>query len=275
MKILGISAHYHDSAAALVIDGEIVGAAQEERFTRVKHDNRFPAKAIDSILKSAGLSAEQIDRIVYYESLEKKFDRFVTSAIRFWPAGFANYNAALSNWLENRFKTKEEIVEYFRKKAPAVDWNNRILFSEHHLSHAASAFYPSPFKEAAIITVDGVGEWTTAGIFAGKENEITPLCETQYPHSLGLLYSAFTQYLGFKVNSGEYKVMGLAHYGKPIFADLIKKHLIQINEDGSFKLNLKYFDFHVAPSMINDEFHALFNLPPRISESPLEQIHMD
>lgn len=276
MKILGLSAFYHDSAACLVSDGEIVSAAQEERFTRKKHDSGFPAKAAEYCLSSAGLGPDDVDYVVFYEKPFLKFDRIFETYLAFPPKGFRSFAMSLPVWLKDKLFQKTVIANALKKCLGGKgDWSRRLCFSEHHLSHAASAFFPSPFKEAAILTMDGVGEWTTTSVFIGSDNRLTPQKEIRFPHSLGLLYSAFTYYTGFKVNSGEYKVMGLAPYGEPHYSDLIKKHLIDVKEDGSFQLDMKYFDYCTGLTMTNSRFNALFGAPPRDPESPLTQREMD
>lgn len=275
MNVLGLSAFYHDSATALVVDGEIVSASQEERFSRLKHDNRFPENAINFVLQYSGISINDLDLVVFYEHPEKKFNRILSNTVQSFPRGLKHFLRTCTMWVRNKSGIVSEIQEYFYRKSPEVDWQSKIYFSDHHLSHAASAFYPSPFPEAAVLTIDGVGEWTTTAIYRGDGNELTAVYEIQYPQSLGLLYSAFTQYLGFKVNSGEYKVMGLAPYGEPKYVNLIKGHLIEIKTDGSFRLNMKYFDFNVHNRMINDQFEKLFGQPIRKPESPLHKFHTD
>lgn len=275
MNILGLSSFYHDSAAALVVNGEIVSASQEERFSRVKHDNRFPENAINFALQYSGISINDLDLVVFYEHPEKKFNRILSNAVQNFPSGFKHFLRTCTMWVRNKSGIVGEIQEYFYRTSPEVDWQSKMYFSNHHLSHAASAFYPSPFSEAAVLTIDGVGEWTTTAIYRGSGNELTAVYEIQYPQSLGLLYSAFTQYLGFKVNSGEYKLMGLAPYGEPKYVNPIKDHLIEIKTDGSFRLNMKYFDFNVHDRMINDQFEKLFGQPIRKPESPLHKFHTD
>jgi carbamoyltransferase len=276
MNILGLSAFYHDSAACLLVDGELVAAAQEERFTRKKHDPGFPEKAAQYCLNSANLRPADIDYVVFYDKPFLKFERIFETYLAFIPKGFRSFATSLPIWLKEKLFQKTLIVDSlsncFREKC---DWSARLRFSEHHLSHAASAFFPSPFEEAAILTMDGVGEWTTTSVFLGKDNGISPCKEIRFPHSLGLLYSAFTYYTGFKVNSAEYKVMGLAPYGEPRYVDLIKKHLIDIREDGSFHLDMRYFDYCTGLTMTNDRFNALFGGPPRNPESQLTQREMD
>tara|TARA_B100000927_G_scaffold291348_1_gene293099 strand:- start:1016 stop:2860 length:1845 start_codon:yes stop_codon:yes gene_type:complete len=274
--ILGISAFYHDSAACLVIDGKIIAAAQEERFTRIKHDAGFPHHAIQYCLKEAKISAKQINDVVFYEKPFLKFERLLETYLEFAPKGFMSFAKAMPLWIKDKLFQKFELIKELKYTLDSeIDWNKRLLFSEHHLSHAASAYYPSPFNSAAVLTLDGVGEWTTTSLSIGKGNDLKVIKEIHFPHSLGLLYSAFTYYTGFKVNSGEYKVMGLAPYGNPVFADLIKEKLINIADDGSFQLNMTYFDFATGLTMTNSKFDALFGGPPRTSETKLTQREMD
>lgn len=276
MKILGISAYYHDAAAALVIDGEIVAAAQEERFTRKKHDPAFPVNAIDFCLRHGGLKAREIDFVAFYDKPFLKFERLLETYLAYAPRGFSSFRAALPTWLKEKLFQKH-LLEKSLKSHFGDDggWHGKLLFSEHHLSHAASAFYPSPFSRAAVLTMDGVGEWTTTSVAVGNGEDLKVLREIHFPHSLGLLYSAFTYYTGFKVNSGEYKVMGLAPYGRPSYASLILEHLIDVKDDGSFRLNMDYFDYCTGLRMTNERFHTLFGGPPRESESQLTQRDMD
>jgi carbamoyltransferase len=276
MYILGISAFYHDSAACLIKDGEIVAAAQEERFTRKKNDAEFPINAINYCLDEANISAINIDNVVFYEKPFLKFERLLETYLAFAPKGFKSFVKSMPSWIKDKLFQKAYLIKELSKTLGSkIDWNDRLLFSEHHLSHAASAFYPSPFENSAIITLDGVGEWTTTSIAIGKKNNIEILKEIHFPHSLGLLYSAFTYYTGFKVNSGEYKMMGLAPYGRPIYSDLIKKHLIYIAGDGSFQLDMKYFGYPTGLTMTNQKFEKLFGAPARKSESLITQREMD
>ena len=276
MKILGISAYYHDAAAALIIDGEIVAAAQEERFTRTKHDPGFPAHAVRFCLDFAGLKPVDLDYVAFYDKPFLKFERLLETYLAFAPRGFTSFRQALPLWIKEKLFQKSMLVKQLGAALdPGVDWNGKLLFSEHHLSHAASAFYPSPFEKAAILTMDGVGEWTTTSLAHGNGNSLEVLKEIHFPHSLGLLYSAFTYYTGFKVNSGEYKVMGLAPYGEPRYAKAIREHLIDIKDDGSFRINLEYFDYCTGLRMTNERFDALFGGPPRSPESRLGQKEMD
>ena len=276
MYILGISAFYHDSAACLVKDGEIIAAAQEERFTRLKHDARFPHHAIEYCLAEAKLDADKIDNIIFYEKPFLKFERLLETYLAFAPKGFTSFFKAMPIWIKDKLFQKSALIKELNISLDAnVDWRERLLFSEHHLSHAASAFYPSPFKRSAVLTLDGVGEWTTTSLAVGNGKDLKIIKEIHFPHSLGLLYSAFTFYTGFKVNSGEYKVMGLAPYGQPKYADLIYEKLIIVAEDGSFQLDMSYFDYATGLTMTNKKFNALFGGPPRTSESELTQREMD
>ena len=276
MKILGLSAFYHDSAACLVIDGNIVAAAQEERFTRKKHDSAFPTQAVAYCLAEAGLRAIDIDYVVFYDKPFLKFERLFETYLAFAPRGFKSFVTSLPVWLKDKLFQKSQIAKVLNEQfGGGIDWTTRLLFSEHHLSHAASAFFPSPFEEAAVLTMDGVGEWTTTSLAIGRGNQLAVHKEIQFPHSLGLLYSAITYYTGFKVNSGEYKVMGLAPYGEPKYADLIKDNLIDIKEDGSFHLDMSYFNYCTGLTMTNERFDKLFGGPRRAAESQLTQREMD
>ena len=276
MYILGISAFYHDSAACLIKNGEIIAAAQEERFTRKKHDSEFPHHAVLYCLKEAKISASQIDNVVFYEKPFVKFERLLETYLAFAPKGFISFAKAMPVWIKDKLFQKSALIKKLKSTLDDdVDWRERILFSEHHLSHAASAYYPSPFDSAAVLTLDGVGEWTTTSLAVGKGRDLNVLKEIHFPHSLGLLYSAFTYYTGFKVNSGEYKVMGLAPYGKPLYANLIREKLITVSEDGSFQLDMSYFDYATGLTMTNKKFNALFGGPPRTSETELTQREMD
>lgn len=276
MKILGISAFYHDSAACLVIDGEIVAAAQEERFTRKKHDMSFPGNAISYCLEEANLSSSELDYIVFYDKPFLKFERLLETYLAFAPRGFRSFATSLPIWLKDKLFQKTLITKALAEVlGDNLDWSKQLLFSEHHLSHAASAFFPSPFEEAAVLTMDGVGEWATTSLAIGHGNKLAVHKEICFPHSIGLLYSAFTYYTGFKVNFGEYKVMGLAPYGEPRYIDLIKEHLIDIRDDGSFVLNMRYFNYCTGLTMTNRRFHKLFNGPPRKPESEVTQKDMD
>ncbi len=275
MRILGISAFYHDSAAALVVDGDIVAAAQEERFTRKKHDSGFPKRAIEYCLGEGGVTLADVDHVAFYDKPFLKFERLLETYLAFAPRGFKSFSMAIPVWLREKLFLKDLLIGELRKWAPDYDWANRLLFSEHHLSHAASAFFPSPFEEAVVLTLDGVGEWTTTSLAVGRGNDLKIHKEIHFPHSLGLLYSAFTYYTGFKVNSGEYKVMGLAPYGEPRFVKLIYDHLIDVKDDGSFRLNLDYFDYCTGLRMTNRRFDKLFGGPPRKPEDALTQREMD
>ena len=275
MRILGISAFYHDSAGALIDEGEIVAAAQEERFTRKKHDSSFPVNAIDFCLKSRDVRLEDVDYVAFYDKPFLKFERLIETYLAFAPRGFKSFRMAIPLWVKEKLFQKDLLRKEMRKFYPEFDWEKRLLFAEHHQSHAASAFYPSPFDEAAILTMDGVGEWSTTSVAKGAGNKLTMLREIHFPHSVGLLYSAFTYYTGFKVNSGEYKLMGLAPYGQPKYADVIRDRLVDIKEDGSFRLDMRYFDFCTGLRMTNERFDELFGQPPRDSEESLEQFHMD
>ncbi|HKG46129.1 MAG TPA: carbamoyltransferase [Pyrinomonadaceae bacterium] len=285
VSILGISAFYHDSAACLVIDGEIVAAAQEERFTRIKHDHHFPVHAARYCLSEANLTAAQLDFVGFYDKPLLKFDRLLETYLDYSPAGFSSFLKSMPLWMSEKLwmpdliRTElakaagEEDERQAKKNGRTFEW--KLLFGDHHESHAASAFYPSPFAEAAVLTIDGVGEWATSSIGIGKENELTLLQELRYPNSVGLLYSAFTYYTGFKVNSGEYKVMGLAPYGEPRFVTAIKDNLLEVRDDGSIKLNQDYFSYSQGLRMTNGAFDKIFNGPPRKPESQITQREMD
>ena len=276
MKILGLSAYYHDSAACLVVDGEIVAAAQEERFTRKKHDAAFPVHAIRYCLQEAKIGPADLDYVVFYDKPFLKFERLFETYLAFAPRGFKSFATSLPVWLKDKLFQKTVITDAFKDAfGEDIDWTSKLLFSEHHLSHASSAFFPSPFEEAAVLTMDGVGEWTTTSLAIGSGNTLSVHKEIHFPHSLGLLYSAFTYYTGFKVNSGEYKVMGLAPYGEPKYAQLIKDHLIDIKEDGSFHMDMSYFNYCTDLTMTNDKFADLFGGPARQSEGTLTQREMD
>jgi carbamoyltransferase len=276
MKILGISAYYHDAAAALLVDGNIVAAAQEERFTRKKHDSEFPANALRYCLDEGALRPGELDYVAFYDKPFLKFERLLETYLAFAPRGFASFRHALPIWIKDKLFQKDGLIKELRTAGGRdVDWPAKLLFSEHHLSHAASAFYPSPFERAAVLTMDGVGEWTTTSLALGDGSDLKVLREIHFPHSLGLLYSAFTYYTGFRVNSGEYKVMGLAPYGEPRFVNLIKDHLIDIKDDGSFRLNIEYFDYCTGLHMTNGKFDALFGGPARAPEARLTQREMD
>jgi carbamoyltransferase len=267
-NILGISALYHDSAACLVRDGEIVAAAQEERFSRRKHDSRLPRLATDFCLAEAKISESEIDYVVFYDKPMLKFDRIVKTHMAYAPRGRKSFAAAGSLWFGGKLQTKEQIQKF-------LNFSGEVLFAEHHEAHAMSAFYPSPFDEAAVLTIDGVGEWATTSLSVGRDNSLEVIKEIKFPHSLGLLYSAFTSFTGFKVNSGEYKMMGLAPYGEPKYVDTILEHLIEVQQDGSFRLNMEYFDFPVSNRMTSQRFAGLFGGPARNPESELSQREMD
>jgi carbamoyltransferase len=275
MRILGLSAYYHDSAAALVVDGRIVAAAQEERFTRKKHDSRYPSNAIAYCLAAGGIAAADVDHVVFYDKPFLKFERLLETYLAFAPRGFTSFRMAIPVWLKDKLFQKKLLGDELKAAAPDFDWENRLLFAEHHQSHAASAFFPSPFEEALVLTMDGVGEWATTSVGIGRGNSLEMVREIHFPHSLGLLYSAFTYYTGFKVNSGEYKVMGLAPYGEPKYVKQIFEHLVDLKPDGSFRLNMDYFDYCTGLTMTNAKFDALFGSPPRGPEQRLDQRHMD
>ncbi|HEX3945437.1 MAG TPA: carbamoyltransferase [Rhizomicrobium sp.] len=275
MRIIGISAYYHDSAAALIEDGKILAAGQEERFSRKKHDSRFPTYALNYCIGAAGVPLEDIDFVVFYDKPFIKFERLLETYLSFAPAGFSSFRMAMPLWLREKLFQKSLLIDELKRLAPDVKWSERLLFAEHHLSHAASAFYPSPFKEAVILTMDGVGEWATTTVSVGRDEQLDIIREIQFPHSLGLLYSAFTYYTGFKVNSGEYKLMGLAPYGEPKFAQAILDNVIDIKPDGSFRLNMEYFNYCVGLTMSNEKFDALFGGPPRRADELITQRDMD
>ena len=268
--ILGVSAFYHDSAAALIVDGEIVAAAQEERFTRKKADHDFPQKAVDYCLQQAGLSPEQLDYVGFYDKPVTKFERLLETYLAFTPSGYRSFRKAIPLWLKQKLHLPKELSRGLRGK-----YTGRYVFTDHHESHAASAFFPSPFEEAAILTLDGVGEWSTSCFGVGRGNKIELTDEIRFPHSLGLLYSAFTYYTGFRVNSGEYKVMGLAPYGKPVFKDKILNHVMDLKEDGSFRMDMSFFNYCQGLTMTSKKFHNLFGGPPRKPESGVTQREMD
>ena len=275
MILLGISAFYHDSSACLLINGEIIAAAQEERFTRKKNDFNYPVNAINYVLKEANLSFDQINFVVYYEKPLIKFERLLETYINCFPKGFKQFRKSISIWIKEKLFLKIFLLKEFRKSNKKFR-SNQLLFSEHHLSHAASAFYPSPFDKAVILVIDGVGEWASTSVMIGENENIKVVKEILFPNSLGLLYSAFTQYLGFRVNNGEYKVMGLAPYGNPRYKDFILKNLVKLNKDGSYEINQKYFSYSYGDSMINENFIKLFNEPIRNPEiDELNQFHMD
>ncbi len=268
MNILGISAYYHDSAACLVRDGDILAAAQEERFTRKKHDASYPASAVAYCLREAGIGPDGLDYVAFYEKPFIKFERLLLTYLSYAPVGLPSFMMALPQWLKYKLWLKETL-------AKELDYNGPMIFPEHHESHAAAAFFPSPFDEAAILTTDGVGEWTTTSWGIGRENRVSLKSEIKFPHSLGLLYSAFTYFCGFRVNSGEYKLMGLAPYGEPKYVDVIKRELIDVKDDGSFRLNLRYFGYMAGLRMTNGKFDRLFGVSPRKPETPISDIYMD
>ena len=276
MYILGISAFYHDSAACIIKDGEIIAAAQEERFTRKKHDASFPSYAIKYCVQEAQINEQQIDIVVFYEKPFIKFERLLETYLAFAPKGFVSFAMAMPAWIKDKLFQKSLIIKELRSIfGKDTNWHERLMFSEHHLSHAASAFYPSPFESAAVLTLDGVGEFATTSMAVGKGSDLKIMKEIHFPHSLGLLYSAFTYYTGFKVNSGEYKVMGLAPYGEPRYSNLILEKLITVADDGSFHLDMSYFDYATGLTMTNKKFDKLFGGPPRASEAELTQREMD
>lgn len=274
MRVLGISAFYHDSAASLVVDGRIVAAVQEERFTRKKHDATFPRHAINYCLAESGVDLSEVDYVAFYDKPFLKFERLVETYLAFAPKGFNSFRKAMPVWLREKLFQKDLLGKELKKVDAGFD-SGRLVFTEHHLSHAASAYFPSPFDDAAVLTMDGVGEWTTTSLALGKGKELAIQREIHFPHSLGLLYSAFTYYTGFKVNSGEYKIMGLAPYGTPRFADTIRNHLIDVKTDGSYRLNMDYFDYCTGLTMTNEKFDRLFGGPARKPEQPLTQREMD
>tara|TARA_Y100000748_G_C15500760_1_gene489972 strand:- start:1257 stop:3098 length:1842 start_codon:yes stop_codon:yes gene_type:complete len=274
--VLGISAFYHDSAACLIKDGEIIAAAQEERFSRKKHDSSFPYNAIQFCIKDSRIKVNEIDYVAFYDKPFLKFERLLETYLAFAPKGFKSFSNSMPLWIKDKLFQKTNITKELNEiLGNSINWDERLLFSEHHLSHAASAFFPSPFTDSAVLTMDGVGEWTTTSLAIGNKNNLSVHKEIFFPHSIGLLYSAFTYYTGFKVNSGEYKVMGLAPYGQPKYANLIKDNLIDIKDDGSFHLNMSYFDYCIDLKMTNDKFNQLFGGKPRISETDITQKEMD
>src|SRR3990167_1125624 len=273
--VLGISAFYHDSAAALIIDGVVVAAVQEERFSRLKHDDSFPLFSIQWVIEHAKIDIRDISYVVFYEKPFVRFERLLETYFAYAPLGFMSFRHSIPRWLKDKLFQKGKIIKQLRSLSSDVDWGDKLLFSDHHLSHSASAFYPSPFKEAAILTVDGVGEWATTSISIGKDSHIELLEELHFPHSIGLLYSTITSFLGFKVNSGEYKVMGLAPYGKPLYAEKILNELLDLKADGSFRLNMSYFSFATDVNMAADKMAAFFGVSPRLPEAALAQVHKD
>mgnify|MGYP000948640659 FL=1 len=275
-SILGISAFYHDSAAAIIIDGKIVAAAQEERFSRKKHDQRYPFNAVNYVLKESKLKLNEVNHIVFFEKPFLKFERLLETYVAFAPKGFSSFCKAMPIWLREKLFQKKYLFDQLKQHDNNFKDIEKIAFSEHHFSHAASAFFPSPFKDSIILTLDGVGEWATTTVAVGKENNLEIKKEIHFPHSLGLLYSAFTYYAGFKVNSGEYKLMGLAPYGKPKYKDLILKELVDLKDDGTFRLNMKYFNYATGLTMTNKYFSNLFGMPVRNSDKDLlTEFHMD
>ena len=269
-SILGISAYYHDSAAALVVDGKVVAAAQEERFTRKKHDPAFPSEAIDYCLETAGLSIADLDYVAFYDKPLLKFERLLETYLAYAPVGFGSFLKAMPVWLKQKLFTPREL-----RKGLRGEYQKRFVYTEHHQSHAASAFFPSPFEEAAVLTLDGVGEWATASWGVGRGNKLELMGELRFPHSLGLLYSAFTYFTGFRVNSGEYKLMGLAPYGEPKYVDVIFDNLLDVKEDGSFRMDMSYFNYCQGLTMTSKKMDGLFGGPPRVAESPVTQREMD
>ena len=274
--ILGISSYYHDSAATIIIDGKIIAAAQEERFTRIKHDSTYPFNAVNFVLDYAKIKLSEVDSIIFYEKPFLKFERLLETYVAFAPRGFKQFLKAMPTWIKEKLFQKKILFDQLKEHDEKFNDENKIFFSDHHLSHAASAFFPSPFQEAIVLTADGVGEWATTTVAVGKGNNLEVKKEIHFPHSLGLLYSAFTYYAGFKVNSGEYKLMGLAPYGSPIYAEKIIKNLIDVKEDGSFWLDQNYFDYATGLTMTNDKFDNLFGQKARDSKKEkLTQFHMD
>ena len=276
VNILGISAYYHDSAAALLSNGKVIAAAQEERFTRKKHDAGFPRKAVEYVLREAGISMQAIDHIIFYDKPLTKFERLLETYIAYAPRGFKSFHMAIPIWLKEKLYQKKLLRDEFSEIAGCKPADlPRLKFSEHHQSHAASAFFPSPFEKAAVLCMDGVGEWATTSVWLGNGNQLEPQWEIDFPHSLGMLYSAFTYFTGFKVNSGEYKLMGLAPYGEPKYVDLILDELIDLKADGTFRLNMDYFNYATGLTMTNSRFSRLFGKPPRTAESEITQVEMD
>ncbi len=276
MYILGISAYYHDSAACLLMDGEIVAAVQEERFTRIKNDSAFPEKSIKYCLDHAGITLTEISYIAYYEKPFLKFERLLETYLAFAPAGIKSFLKAFPSWLKDKLFFKRMLIKALQQIDPGWEYDGKnLLFTDHHRSHAASAFYPSPFHRAVILTADGVGEWMTTSVAVGTANKIENINHINFPHSLGLLYSAFTYYLGFKVNCDEYKVMGLSSYGRPVYVDRILEHLIDVKQDGSYRLNMQYFNYAAGLTMTSEKFNGLFESPPRVPGSEVTAFHMD
>jgi carbamoyltransferase len=276
MQILGISAFYHDSAAALVADGRIVAAVQEERFTRIKQDAAFPRRAIEYCLSAGGVTLANVDHVVFYEKPFLKFERLLETYVGFAPRGLTSFATAVPVWIREKLFQKDMLARELRKLDPEFDVAKKLLFTEHHLSHAASAFFPSPYDSAVVLTMDGVGEWPTTTVALGDGNKLDIVKELHFPHSLGLLYSAFTYYVGFKVNSGEYKLMGLAPYGEPKYKDRIIEHLLDLKPDGTFRLDMSYFNYCTGLTMTNQKFADLFGEPVRQPDKELlTQFHMD
>jgi len=273
INVLGISAYYHDSAAALLSDGQLVAAAQEERFTRKKHDAGFPRNAVEYVLREAGILMQAVDHIIFYDKPLTKFERLLETYLSYAPRGFKSFLIAIPIWLKEKLYQKKLLRDEFSKIANCKpDDLPKLMFSEHHQSHAASAFFPSPFEKAAVLCMDGVGEWATTSVWLGEGSNLEPQWEIDFPHSLGMLYSAFTYFTGFKVNSGEYKLMGLAPYGEPKYVDLILDELIDLKADGTFRLNMKYFNYATGLTMTNDHFSRLFGKPPRTAETEITQV---
>lgn len=275
MRILGISAFYHDSAAVLVSDGIITAAAQEERFTRIKHDSSFPLNAVNYCLDEAGILPAEVDYVTFYDKPFLKFERLLETYLTFAPKGFRSFKTAMPLWLKEKLFQKDLLRKELEKATGQLDWQDKLLFAEHHQSHASSAYFPSPFEDAVVLTMDGVGEWATTSVAIGEGNQLKTIKEIHFPHSLGLLYSAFTYYIGFRVNSGEYKVMGLAPYGEPKYIDKIFDHLVDLKEDGSFRLDQSYFNYCTGLTMTNKKFDDLFGGPVRGADELLTQHHMD
>ena len=276
ISILGISAYYHDSAAALVVDGEIIAAAQEERFSRKKHDAGFPRHAVEYCLAEAGVSMGDVDYVVFYDKPLVKFERLLETYLAYTPRGFKSFLAAIPIWLKEKLYLKKTLKRELSALGGIPEPRlPQLMFTQHHQSHAASAFFPSPFQRAGVLCLDGVGEWATSSVWLGEDNRLEPAWEVDFPHSLGLLYSAFTYYTGFKVNSGEYKLMGLAPYGEPRYVDTILDNLLDLKDDGTFRLNMKYFNFATGLTMTNSHFDQLFGGPPRGAESEVTQREMD
>lgn len=275
VNILGISAYYHDSAAALIQNGDIIACAQEERFTRIKHDSSFPKQAIEYCLQAGKVSMDEVNYVVFYDKPLLTFERLLETYLSFAPRGYTSFLTAIPIWLKDKLFLKKSLKQSFAQLSPQSKLRASLLFTQHHQSHAASAFFPSPFKDAAVLCLDGVGEWATTSLWLGRDNQLQPKWEIKFPHSLGLLYSAFTYFTGFKVNSGEYKLMGLAPYGIPRYTDLIKKHLIHIKDDGTYRLNMRYFDFATGLRMTNKHFSRLFSRRARDPDSPITQQDMD